>query len=65
MKTKEQKKSRLNWEKRNSPKSETVVITDFNGLTANNMNAFRKAVRGLSDVVMVIKKKTSEACFCR
>ena len=44
-------------------KSETVVVTDFNGLTANDMNAFRKTVRAIGGVVMVMKKRLLKLVF--
>lgn len=63
MKTKEQKKEQIKSGEAELAKSETVVVTNFNGLTANDMNAFRKAVRGLGGVVMVMKKRLLKLVF--
>ncbi len=57
MKTKAQKKEQIEAGKKALDKSETVVITDFTGLSANDMNAFRRTVRGLGGAVMVVKKR--------
>ncbi|MBI5732992.1 50S ribosomal protein L10 [Candidatus Jorgensenbacteria bacterium] len=38
-------------------KSETVILTDFTGLTANEMNSLRKTVRSMGGVFHVVKKR--------
>ena len=63
MKTKEQKKEQIKSGEAELAKSETVVVTDFNGLTANDMNAFRKTVRAIGGVVMVMKKRLLKLVF--
>lgn len=57
MKTKQQKKEQIKSGEEKIGKSETVVITDFTGLSANDLNTFRRAVRGLGGVMMVMKKR--------
>jgi large subunit ribosomal protein L10 len=44
-------------------KSETVVVTDFTGLSANELNAFRRTVRALGGVVLVMKKRLLKLAF--
>lgn len=63
MKTKAQKKEQIKIGEETLGKSQTVVITNFNGLTANELNAFRRAVRGLGGVVMVMKKRLLKLVF--
>lgn len=57
MKTKTQKKEQIETGKKELDKSETVVFTDFTGLSANDLNGFRKTVRGLGGVMVVMKKR--------
>ncbi|MCL4392299.1 50S ribosomal protein L10 [Patescibacteria group bacterium] len=57
MKTKAQKKEQIETGKGELDKSETVVFTDFTGLSANDLNVFRKLVRGLGGVMVVMKKR--------
>lgn len=63
MKTKTQKTEHIKEGEQELAKSETVVVTNFTGLSANDMNAFRKAVRGLGGVVMVMKKRLLKLVF--
>jgi large subunit ribosomal protein L10 len=57
MKTKAQKKQQVELGQQELGKSETVVITDFTGLSANDLNAFRRAVRGIGGKMVVVKKR--------
>ncbi len=57
MKTKIQKKEQIETGKKEFDKSETVVFTDFTGLSANDLNGFRKAVRALGGIMIVMKKR--------
>lgn len=57
MKTKEQKEEQIESGKKEFDKSETVVFADFTGLTATELNGFRRLVRDLGGVMMVIKKR--------
>ncbi len=57
MKTKAQKKEQIETGKSEFDKSETVVFTDFTGLSANDLNVFRKLIRGLGGVMVVMKKR--------
>ncbi|MGC9610724.1 MAG: 50S ribosomal protein L10 [Minisyncoccia bacterium] len=63
MKTKQQKKEQIKAGEEKIAKSEIVVITDFTGLSANELNAFRRAVRGLGGVMMVMKKRLLKLAF--
>ncbi len=63
MKTKEQKKEQIKLGGTELAKSETVVVTDFTGLSANELNAFRRAVRALGGVVVVMKKRLLKLAF--
>ncbi len=62
-KTKAQKTEQVKEGEGELAKSETVLITNFNGLSANDMNAFRKAVRGLGGAVVVMKKRLLKLVF--
>ncbi len=57
MKTKAQKKEQIDLGKKALEKSETIVITDFTGLSANELNAFRRAVRDIGGAMVVLKKR--------
>lgn len=62
-KTKEQKKEQIKIGGETLAKSETVVVADFTGLSANELNAFRRAVRALGGVVVVMKKRLLKLAF--
>lgn len=62
-KTKSQKKEDIKEGEAKLGKSETVVVADFTGLTANELNAFRKAVRAIGGVVVVMKKRLLKLAF--
>jgi large subunit ribosomal protein L10 len=62
-KTKAQKTEQVKEGEQELAKSESIVVTNFNGLSANDMNAFRKAVRGLGGVVVVMKKRLLKLVF--
>ncbi|MCL4399665.1 50S ribosomal protein L10 [Patescibacteria group bacterium] len=57
MKTKAQKKEQIETGKEKIGKSETIVFTDFTGLSANELNGFRKLIRELGGVMVVMKKR--------
>ncbi len=57
MKTKAQKKEQIETGTKELEKSETVVFTDFTGLTANDLNGFRRLVREIGGVMIVMKKR--------
>jgi large subunit ribosomal protein L10 len=57
MKTKEQKKQEIEQGKKYFSQSKTIILTDFTGLSANEMNIFRKLVRELGGVFFVMKKR--------
>jgi large subunit ribosomal protein L10 len=63
MRTKTQKKGDIEKGVEALAKSETVVVTDFTGLSANELNAFRRAVRTLGGVVLVMKKRLLKLAF--
>jgi len=63
MRTKTQKKEDIKKGEEAIAKSETVVVTDFTGLSANELNAFRRAVRQLGGVVVVMKKRLLKLAF--
>ncbi len=63
MKTKAQKQQQVELGQQELGKSETVVITDFTGLSANDLNAFRRAVRGIGGKMVVIKKRLLRLVF--
>lgn len=63
MKTKSQKTEQIKIGEEALGKSETVVITNFNGLTSNELNAFRRAVRELGGAVVVMKKRLLKLVF--
>lgn len=65
MKTKAQKKEQIEAGEREIAKSETVVLADFTGLSANELNAFRRAVRGLGGVLIVMKKRLLKLAFAK
>lgn len=57
MKTKEQKKQQIEGGQTELKGSESVVITDFTGLSANDLTAFRRAVRAIGGKMVVVKKR--------
>ena len=63
MKTKAQKLSQIEAGAKELKTSQTVVITDFTGLTANELNAFRKEVFALGGTMSVIKKRLLKYVF--
>jgi large subunit ribosomal protein L10 len=63
MKTKAQKKEQIETGKGEFDKSETIVFADFTGLSANDLNVFRKLVRGLGGVMVVMKKRLLTLMF--
>jgi len=56
-KTKTQKINQVKSGAEELKRNQTVIITDFTGLTANEMNALRRVVRSLGGVFQVIKKR--------
>ena len=63
MKTKAQKTESIKEGENELGKSESVIITNFNGLNSNELNAFRRAVRELGGVMMVMKKRLLKLAF--
>ncbi|MFA6365343.1 MAG: 50S ribosomal protein L10 [Candidatus Paceibacterota bacterium] len=63
MKTKAQKKTQIEAAVKELKGKETVIITDFTGLSANELNAFRKSVRSIGGKVAVIKKRLLKFVF--
>lgn len=63
MKTKAQKITQIEEGAKELKTSQTVVITDFTGLTANELNAFRKEVFALGGTMSVIKKRLLKYVF--
>jgi len=57
MKTKAQKKQQVAEGVEKIGGSKTLVVTDFTGLTANDMNAYRKALRAIGTPLRVMKKR--------
>ena len=63
MKTKAQKVTQIEEGAKELKGSQSVVITDFTGLTANELNAFRKEVFALGGTMSVIKKRLLKYVF--
>ncbi|MDI6820654.1 MAG: 50S ribosomal protein L10 [Patescibacteria group bacterium] len=63
MKTKTQKINQVKSGVEELKKNQTVIITDFTGLTANEMNMLRKVVSSLGGVFQVIKKRLLKIIF--
>ena len=63
MKTKQQKLTQIEEGVKSLKNSQTVVFTDFTGLTANEMNALRKDVFGLGGSMTVFKKRLLKYVF--
>ncbi len=57
MKTKAQKIKQVAEGIESLKTSKTVVVADFTGLTANDMNAYRKALRAIGTSLRVMKKR--------
>jgi large subunit ribosomal protein L10 len=63
MKTKQQKKEAVEAGSAALRGSETVVFTDFTGLTANEMNALRRELKGIGARLSVMKKRLVRVMF--
>lgn len=63
MKTKLQKQEQLKLGEKSIQESRTVVLADFTGLSANDMNGFRRAMRAIGAPVRVIKKRVLKIAF--
>jgi large subunit ribosomal protein L10 len=63
MRTKTQKKEDVKRGEETIAKSETAIVTDFTGLSANELNAFRRSVRALGGIVLVMKKRLLKLVF--
>lgn len=63
MKTKLQKQEQLKLGEKSIQDSRTVVLADFTGLSANDMNGFRRAMRAIGAPVRVIKKRVLKIAF--
>ena len=57
MKTKLQKKQQIEGGQTELKGSESVVIADFTGLSANDLTAFRRTVRAIGGKMVVVKKR--------
>lgn len=63
MKTKAQKTKAVEEGLEEFRKSKTIVITDFTGLSANEMNALRRALRAIETPFRVVKKRLLRLIF--
>lgn len=63
MRTKSQKSKDIESGVQNLTTSETVIVTNFTGLSANDMNALRKKVKEISGRVQVMKKRLLKFVF--
>jgi len=63
MKTKKQKKQAVEAGTAELVKSETVVFTDFTGLSANDMNGLRRELRAIGARLSVMKKRLVRVMF--
>ena len=63
MKTKAQKVQQIEEGAKDLKTSQSVVITDFTGLTANEINSLRKQVYALGGSMSVIKKRLLKYVF--
>lgn len=57
MKTKEEKKKQIEDGNRYFKSNKTLILTDFTGLNANELNSFRKLVKELGGIFFVMKKR--------
>ncbi|MEK7543092.1 MAG: 50S ribosomal protein L10, partial [Patescibacteria group bacterium] len=57
MKTKAQKTKAVESGINDLKNSKTVIITDFTGLSSNEMNSLRRALRAISTPFRVVKKR--------
>ncbi len=62
-KTKTQKINQVKSGAEELKKNQTVIITDFTGLTANEMNMLRKVISSLGGAFQVIKKRLLKIIF--
>lgn len=63
MKTKKQKTDAIEKGFEDFKKSKTVIITDFTGLSVNQMNAVRRALKAISSQFKVVKKRLLKIIF--
>lgn len=63
MKTKKQKIEAVEGGLEDLKKSKTIIITDFTGLSSNEMNALRRALRAISTPFRVVKKRLLKIIF--
>ncbi|MDO8556918.1 MAG: 50S ribosomal protein L10 [Candidatus Jorgensenbacteria bacterium] len=63
MKTKKQKTEAIESGLEDLKKSKTVIITDFTGLSSNEMNALRRALRAIETPFRVVKKRLLKIIF--
>ncbi len=63
MKTKAQKAALIEGGAKELKGSQTVVITDFTGLTANDMNTLRKSLFAIGGSMSVLKKRLLKYVF--
>ncbi len=63
MKTKAQKAKAVEDHVAELRVSETAIVTDFTGMTANELNSFRKALRAIGGGFTVVKKRLLKLVF--
>ena len=63
MKTKAQKTKAVESGINDLKNSKTVIITDFTGLSSNEMNSLRRALRAISTPFRVVKKRLLKIIF--
>jgi large subunit ribosomal protein L10 len=63
MKTKAQKTEQVEKGLADFKASKTVIVTDFTGLSATEVNAYRKTLRGIGAKLAVIKKRLLKILF--
>lgn len=63
MKTKAQKTKAIQGGTDDLKNSKTVIITDFTGLSSNEMNSLRRALRAISTPFRVVKKRLLKIIF--
>jgi len=63
MKTKKQKIKAVEAALENLKKSQTVIIADFTGIGANEMNYFRRTLKSIGAIFRVVKKRLLKFIF--
>jgi len=63
MKTKQQKENQIKNTAQAFQKNETVLVTDFTGLSVNELTGLRKSLRALGMAYQVVKKRLLKIAF--